>query len=271
MDAVTKEIKLKEIKPSRNVIRGSSNVDLADLMQSMKTSGLIHPIVVRKNGQGYEIVAGHRRYEAAKKLKWPKVVCRVTHVNDEDQLVMNVTENLNRKNVSLEETYFAFKTLRDHDFTTREIAAAVGIAEKKVKEVFKLAGISRFRRIAKDVVFDNSQKQKGKLSYTKALQISDLAKVNGLNNKATDELVKVAKSGISSNKLKVAAAAVKTGMPPSKIEKVVDKMTEVRFSVLVDTKKRITWEKTTGKNFIEECFRCLNRGKFKNIILGKGG
>lgn len=190
MEAASMELKVTELKPSKNVIRADFEKDLADLMQSMKVSGLLHPIVVRKNGTGYEVVAGHRRLAAAKKLNWATVPCRVIHINDNEQTVMNITENLNREDVTLAECYFAFNQLKESGLNMKEIAAQVGVSEKRVKETFTLGNQRGLEKFADKIVFQNQEKQDGKLSYNKVLRISAEARKKGLTRSKTQSLLK---------------------------------------------------------------------------------
>jgi len=268
MNAVNKDLKLKDLKPSKNVSRADYTRDLADLMQSMKVNGLVHPVVVRKNGTGYSIVAGHRRYASAKKLDWPTVPCRIIHINDNEQVVLNITENINRQDVTLTETYIAFDQLRKAGLSQPEIASQVGIPLNRVKETFKLEASGRLDQFKDRIVFTNESKVAGKISYNKALSVLGESRRKGLSKAKTNTLLSLAEDGVSKDKINVAAAALKDGKTAAQVKGVVEKLTEVRFSILVDNKKRTNWEKTTGKNFIVESRKVLKRQPFGKMIIG---
>ena len=79
--------------------------------------------------------------------------------------------------------------------------------------------------------------------------------------------MELAENGISNKKINVAAVALKHGKTPAQIQRVVEKLNEVRFSLLVDQKKRLNWERSTGKNFIAECRNILKRQPFGKLII----
>ncbi len=77
---------------------------ISELMESMKALGLMQPIIVRKNGGTYEIIAGHRRYLAAQALNWPYIDAFVEEEIDEDLVNLErAHENLIRENLSVVE------------------------------------------------------------------------------------------------------------------------------------------------------------------------
>ncbi|MFO8042839.1 MAG: ParB N-terminal domain-containing protein [Alkalispirochaeta sp.] len=76
--------------------------DLQALMTSIKAHGLLNPIIVTEE---YDLVAGHRRLEAAKRLGWRAIQCRVVESRDKTQLLqMEMDENMARKDFSSDET-----------------------------------------------------------------------------------------------------------------------------------------------------------------------
>ena len=96
--------------------------DLDPLMESMRNHGLMNPIVVNiKN----ELIAGHRRLEAAKRLGWNTVDVTVNDSdNHADQLEMEIEENVQRKNLSSEEladAYIRLDKLRNPSIIKRII------------------------------------------------------------------------------------------------------------------------------------------------------
>src|SRR5262249_16460097 len=63
---------------------------------SMKQEGLLQPILVRVKGERFEVVAGERRFRAAKLLQWSTIPCRVVELSDLDALVDKILENEQR-------------------------------------------------------------------------------------------------------------------------------------------------------------------------------
>src|ERR1700682_2941963 len=63
------------IRPSKRNPR--QRIDVDELAESLRAHGLLQPIVVRRRGAGYELIAGHRRYEAARRLGWSEIAAVV--------------------------------------------------------------------------------------------------------------------------------------------------------------------------------------------------
>lgn len=70
--------------------------DVQALVDSIKENGLMNPITVRKKGNKYEILSGHCRYEACKRLKKPTVACIIKEANDDDALEEVIESNVHR-------------------------------------------------------------------------------------------------------------------------------------------------------------------------------
>ncbi len=84
--------------------------DLYDLSHSIKEKGLLQPILVRNIEEAcYEIIAGHRRYEACKKLGWKKIICHIIELDDKDAFEVSLIENVQRKSLNPIEEAEAYK------------------------------------------------------------------------------------------------------------------------------------------------------------------
>jgi ParB family chromosome partitioning protein len=94
--------------------------DLSSLMESIRRHGLMNPVVVNSRN---ELVAGHRRTEAARRLGWTTIEVRVVDNNDEADLVeMEIEENTQRKNLTSDEiadAYLRLERLRNPGILTR--------------------------------------------------------------------------------------------------------------------------------------------------------
>ena len=105
-------ILMVSILPSKNNPRKSINEDsIKELADSMQVNGLLQPITIRPDADGFEIVAGERRWRAAKLLRWETIPAIVRHVSDEDMLEIQVLENLQREDMSPLDEALAFQTL----------------------------------------------------------------------------------------------------------------------------------------------------------------
>jgi ParB family transcriptional regulator, chromosome partitioning protein len=84
--------------------------DLYDLSHSIREKGLLQPILVRNIEETcYEIIAGHRRYEACKKLGWKKIICHIIELDDKDAFEVSLIENVQRKSLNPIEEAEAYK------------------------------------------------------------------------------------------------------------------------------------------------------------------
>lgn len=108
-----KIIEMEKIISGKN-IRNERDTDIQELADSIETNGLINPILVKQIGNGkYEVVAGHRRYEAVKRLGLPHIECNITEeTSEKDLLLAQVAENILRKNMSALELVEVFENMK---------------------------------------------------------------------------------------------------------------------------------------------------------------
>jgi ParB family transcriptional regulator, chromosome partitioning protein len=84
--------------------------DIEALSNSIDQLGLLQPIIVRPRDGSFVLVAGHRRLEACKKLRWRKIPCHIVELSDKAAFEVSLTENLDRKTLDLLEEGRAFQT-----------------------------------------------------------------------------------------------------------------------------------------------------------------
>ena len=119
---------------------------LEDLARSIKTHGVIQPIVVRRAGSAYEIIAGERRWRAAQRAGLLKVPVIVRHVPDDKLLEVALIENIQRENLNPIDEAKAYRRLSDEFHLTQDaIAEAVG------KDRTSIANYMRLLRLPDDV------------------------------------------------------------------------------------------------------------------------
>jgi ParB family chromosome partitioning protein len=123
-------ISIKDIAFPESCLRMSySSSDIQDLLISIKTDGLLQPIVVRPKDNGlFEIVAGCRRYLSCKSLGWKKITCHIMHLNDRQAYEIALIENVKRNSISPLEEAAAFKNyVYDNGWgSIRELANKMG-------------------------------------------------------------------------------------------------------------------------------------------------
>src|SRR3982751_2547770 len=119
---------------------------IEELARSIKANGIIQPIVVRKVEQGYEIIAGERRWRAARRAGLLKVPVVVRDIPEERLLAVALIENIQRENLNPIEEAVAYRRLSDEFHLTQEqIADAVG------KDRSSVANYVRLLRLPQDV------------------------------------------------------------------------------------------------------------------------
>src|SRR3954452_22763429 len=125
------ELDIDRLTPNSYQPRGQfDDARLEDLARSIRSNGVIQPIVVRRVGDNFHIIAGERRWRAAQKaglLKVPVVVRDVKEGDDRAVLEMALIENIQREDLNPIEEALAYKRLGDEfQMTQEQIAGAVG-------------------------------------------------------------------------------------------------------------------------------------------------
>jgi len=121
-------IKLSEIAPDPNQPRRAfDEVSLDELAASVKEHGVLQPIVVAPDKQGYKIVAGERRFRASQRAGLEKIPALVRTLSSQHKLELSLIENLQRSDLNPLETATAYLKLRDQfNLTLEEIGQRVG-------------------------------------------------------------------------------------------------------------------------------------------------
>jgi ParB family chromosome partitioning protein len=116
-----------------------NNERLSDLISSIKEKGVLQPILVRRKGDGYEVVAGERRLRAAQALAMDQVPVVIKSVNDQEALVLALVENIQREELNAIEEAQAFKRLiEEFHFTQDSVAQSVGKDRTTVTNLLRL-------------------------------------------------------------------------------------------------------------------------------------
>lgn len=132
----------------------ASDGEFRGLVDSMREQGQIAAIVVRKVGDGYEIVDGHRRVQAAKELKLGKVRAEVVDLGDEEAMAATVTANIQRTDNDPILEAELFERLQKGGLCVGEIAATVGKSESYVVRRMRLVTLTDgWRKAAKKHAF----------------------------------------------------------------------------------------------------------------------
>ncbi|HWP95603.1 MAG TPA: nucleoid occlusion protein [Syntrophomonadaceae bacterium] len=167
--------------------------EIKELAQSIENYGIIQPIVVREQGQVYQIVAGERRYRACHQLGFKEIPAIIDNMDDEKAAAVSLIENLQRRELNYFEEASAYSILI-HVFglTQEEVARKVGKSQSAVANKMRLLKIPETVRslITLDAITERHARALLKLS-SPDLQIQALNQIyeNELNVKETEELV----------------------------------------------------------------------------------
>jgi ParB family chromosome partitioning protein len=127
-------VPLDNVVPSaRNPRRRHVNID--ELAASIQAYGLLQPVVVRERRGTYEVIAGHRRLEAARLLGWTELPVVVREEADDDAYLLTLVENLQRDDLSPREEAAALEVLlRERRWSTVQVARAINRSQPYVSK-----------------------------------------------------------------------------------------------------------------------------------------
>ena len=116
-----------------------SEEELKELCNSIKTQGILQPLLVRKNDIGYELIAGERRLRAAKMAGLSKVPVVIKNISDSELLEMSIVENIQREDFNpLEEAEAYHRLITEFDLTQDQAAMRVGKSRSAVANFLRL-------------------------------------------------------------------------------------------------------------------------------------
>lgn len=116
-----------------------SEEDLQELTDSIKAQGILQPLLVRKDENGYELIAGERRLRAAKRAHLSQVPVVIKRVNDDKMLEMAIVENIQRENLNpIEEAEAYHRLITQLNLTQDQASARVGKSRSAVANFLRL-------------------------------------------------------------------------------------------------------------------------------------
>lgn len=236
-------IEIDEIAPNESQPRKTFNKEkLEELARSIKTHGVIQPIVVRKQGSHYEVVAGERRWRAARIAGLSEVPCIVRELTDEQNMLVAIIENVQREDLNpIEEARGIRAMIEDYELTQDEVAKAVSKSRPYITNVLRMLKLP-------DAVLDMVSAGKLSAGHARAIlsakeeEQTEIAKHVETKGLSVREAEKLSKKGLSFDRKK-------PGKHPTKNAAV--KQIESELSSALGTKVNLSQNGNKGKIEIE--------------------
>jgi len=168
--SIIEQIEMKMIRPSSFAVRDKFQKYCEDdefLIISIREHGLIQPILIRPLSHGFEIVAGHRRYQACKSLRWRFIPCKIREMTNKQAFEIQLSENIQRKSMDPIEEAEAFRRyVIDFGWGgVSDLAQKIGKSEEYVSHRIQLLKLSEE---IKNKIVSN------RLNVSKAIEITTI-------------------------------------------------------------------------------------------------
>ena len=133
-------IDINDIKPNKDQPRKTFNEEkLKDLANSIKENGVIQPLIIRKAQNGYELVAGERRWRAARIAEIKKVPCIIRNFDEKQNMIVAIIENMQRENLDpIEEALGLNEMIKRFEFTQEQVSNALGKSRAYIANSLRL-------------------------------------------------------------------------------------------------------------------------------------
>ena len=169
--SIVEQIEMKMIRPSQFSVRDKfqkmNDDEIEFLASSIREHGLLQPILIRPLSHGFEIVAGHRRFQACRSLHWRFMSCKIREMSDRQAYEIQLTENIQRKSMDPIEEAEAFKKyVVDFGWgAVSELARKIGKSEEYVSHRLQLL------KLPEDV---RQQITLNRLNVSQAIELTNL-------------------------------------------------------------------------------------------------
>ncbi|HEX5014081.1 MAG TPA: ParB/RepB/Spo0J family partition protein [Candidatus Limnocylindrales bacterium] len=188
------EVPLARIRPNPlQPRRHFDEAELEALAASVAEHGVLLPVLVTQTLDGYQLVAGERRFRAAQLAGLDRIPVVIRQVADRDQLELALVENLQREDLNPIEEANAFRQLIDDFGLTQEgVAARVGRARSTVANTLRLLDLDeRLQQlIVEEQLTEGHARAIGGLPREQQARIADIVLERGLSTRETEELVR---------------------------------------------------------------------------------
>ena len=193
-DKQIQDIELAKIKANPNQPRREfSDASIRELASTLDKDGLLQPIVVREKDDGYEIIAGERRYRAAQRLDWETIPAIVNNMSDDQAASLALIENLQRENLNPIDEAEAYNNLMKlNGLTQVSLAKNIGKSQSYVANKLRLLKLSP--KVQSYLASGQISARHGRalvgLSEQDQGRVLDEILANNLNVKETEDIAK---------------------------------------------------------------------------------
>jgi ParB family chromosome partitioning protein len=141
---LTDSVDAKLIDPPRISLR-NYDLGIEELVASIREKGLIQPIIVRPVGARFEVVAGARRLEACRRLRWSRVPCIIRELTDQAAFEISLTENIQRKTMNVVEEAEAFRKYIEQNGwgSESQLSKKIGKSQEYISQRLSLLTLSK--------------------------------------------------------------------------------------------------------------------------------
>jgi ParB family chromosome partitioning protein len=202
--SIIEQIEMKMIRPSSFAVRDKFQKYCEDdesLIISIREHGLIQPILIRPLSHGFEIVAGHRRYQACKSLRWRFIPCKICEMTNKQAFEIQLSENIQRKSMDPIEEAEAFRRyVIDFGWGgVSDLAKKIGKSEEYVSHRIQLLKLSEEtqKKIASNMLNVSTAIEISTIPIEKQSQIVGEIIKNNLSVKRIRELKMILRDNIT--------------------------------------------------------------------------
>lgn len=186
-------IDINDIKPNKDQPRKTFNEEkLKDLANSIKENGVIQPLIIRKAQNGYELVAGERRWRAARIAEIKKAPCIIRNFDEKQNMIVAIIENMQRENLDpIEEALGLNEMIKRFEFTQEQVSNALGKSRAYIANSLRLLKLPE--KIQNMIIEGRISAAHGRTIITikdenKQIEVCDKIIRNGLSVRAAERL-----------------------------------------------------------------------------------
>ncbi|CDE99654.1 nucleoid occlusion protein [Clostridium sp. CAG:628] len=239
-------VRIDEIIPNRFQPRlAFDEKELNELADSIKMHGIIQPLVLRRIGDKYEIIAGERRYKASVLAGLTQVPAVIMNIDDQKSAEVAVVENLQRKDLTAIEEAQSYKKILDMGYLTQEeLATRMGVAQSTIANKLRLLNLTI---PVKEALLHNKISERHARSL---LNITDNNLQISMLNRIIAERLTVRQTDEEINKL--LGKTPKTDNTPKVTLPIVETKEDKPVENIIPNQIDIEQEKKGSKDIIEE-------------------